>query len=248
MTNIQAGQPDTAYVRSRPDGGDARRPKAVGLVRTGVSGLAAPRHAAEISRHAEQLGYDYLYTVRPPEHPDTDPIGYGLAIATGVQAAALIVYDLASVDNTPARVCETCDLETVCPPVTWARAMHSSITPDHAHPDHPLTVAESHRIMQRHITCRAITCPLKSAALRCLVRAGALVPPAMSPRERAAARGLPFEPIGNELPPKRALGASGTPSPSTLPSVWRGPDLATLLDVLDALTATDSHATRDTRS
>ncbi|MFE9328021.1 hypothetical protein ACIHDR_42820 [Nocardia sp. NPDC052278] len=229
MTNIQAGQPDTAYVRTRPDGRDARRPKAVGLVRTGVSGLAAPRHAAEIRRHAEQLGYHYLYTVRPPDNPDTDPIGYALTIASGVQAAALIVYDLASVDNTPARVCETCDLETVCPPVTWARAMPSSITPDHAHPDHPLTVAESHRIMQRHITCRAIACPIKAAALRCLVRAGALVPPAMSPRERAAARGLPFEPIGNEL------------------HEWRGPDLATLLDVLDALTDTDAHTIRDTR-
>ncbi|WP_062988153.1 hypothetical protein [Nocardia anaemiae] len=231
MTNIQAGQPDTAYVRTRPDGRDACKPKAVGLVRTGVSGLAAPRHAAEIRRHAEQLGYHYLYTVRPPENPDTDPIGYALTIATGVHAAALIVHDLASVDNTPARVCETCDLETVCPPVTWARAMLGSITPAHAHPDHPLTVPESHRIMQRHIACRAITCPKKAAALRCLVRAGALVPPAMSPRERAAARGLPFEPAGNEL------------------AVWRGPDLATLLDVLDALTDADSHsvAAPDTR-
>ena len=129
MTNIQAGQPDTAYVRTRPDGRDARRPKAVGLVRTGVSGLAAPRHAAEIRCHAEQLGYHYLYTVRPPENPDTDSIGYALTIASGVHAAALIVHDLASVDNTPARVCETCDLETVCPPVTWARTPAAASPP-----------------------------------------------------------------------------------------------------------------------
>ncbi|MEV4128532.1 hypothetical protein [Nocardia sp. NPDC049707] len=223
MTNGRAGQPNTADLRIRPGRDETRKPKAVGLVRTDVSGLAAPRHANEIRRHAEQLGYRYLYTVRPPEHPDTDPIGYGLTIASGVHAAALIVYDLASVDNTPARVCETCDLETVCPPVTWARAMSSGLAPEHTHPDHPLTVAEAHRIMQQHITCRAITCPMKAAAFRCLVRVGALVPPAMSPRERAAAHGLPFEPIGNQ------------------PPAWRGPDLATLLDVLDALIDADPH-------
>ncbi|WP_228001129.1 3,4-dihydroxy-2-butanone-4-phosphate synthase [Nocardia australiensis] len=43
-----------------------RKPKAVGLVRADVSGQHALRHAVEIRRHAEQLGYQYLYTVRPP--------------------------------------------------------------------------------------------------------------------------------------------------------------------------------------
>jgi hypothetical protein len=48
----------------------------------------------------------------------------------------------------------------------------------------------------------------------------------MSPRERAAARGLPFPPADHDLP------------------VAVGPDIHTLLDVLDALTdpAADARA------
>ncbi|WP_454197026.1 hypothetical protein [Nocardia sp. Marseille-Q1738] len=44
-----------------------------------------------------------------------------LGIAAGLNVAAIVVYDLAQVDDRPARVCEDFDLETVCPPVTWAR-------------------------------------------------------------------------------------------------------------------------------
>jgi hypothetical protein len=201
----------------RPVIHNAQKPKAVGLVRTDVSGLHAPRHATEIRRHAEQLGYHYLYTVRPPER-EPDPIGYALTIAIGVHAATLVVHDLTTVNNTPARVCEICDLETVCPAVTWALAQPGAIGPAHTYPDHELTVAQSHRIMQQHKTCRAIECPRKAAALSCLVRAGKLVPPASSPRERAATRGLRFEPAPDQLP------------------VSVGPDMQTLLDVLDALT------------
>jgi hypothetical protein len=69
------------------------------------------------------LGYHYVYTVRPPV--DTaDPIGYALGIAAGLDVAAIVTYDLAHVDNQPARVCEDFDLETVCPATTWARAVH----------------------------------------------------------------------------------------------------------------------------
>jgi hypothetical protein len=50
-----------------------RTPTAVGLVRGDVSGLHAPRHAAEIRRYADQLGYSYLCTVRPP-HDCADPV------------------------------------------------------------------------------------------------------------------------------------------------------------------------------
>ncbi|MGW4324304.1 hypothetical protein ACWEKR_00270 [Nocardia sp. NPDC004573] len=193
-------------------------PNAVGLVRTDTSGPHAPRHATEIRRHAEQLGYHYLYTVRPPER-EVDPVGYALAIAVGVHAAALVVHDLTTVDNTPARVCETCDLETVSPAVTWARAQPGAIGPGHAHPDHPLTITEAHRIMQQHRGCRAATCPRKASALSCLVRAGKLVPPVSSPRERAAARGLVFDPPARPLP------------------ISPGLDMETLLNVLDALSA-----------
>ncbi|WP_063048580.1 hypothetical protein [Nocardia arthritidis] len=164
------------------------------------------------------MGYNLLYTVRPPER-DPDPVGYALAIAVGVHAAALVVHDLTTVDNTPARVCETFDLETVCPAMTWARARPGAIAPGHTHPDYALTIAESQRIMQQHRGCRAANCPRKASALSCLVRAGKLVPPVSSPRERAAARGLAFDPPADHLP------------------VSPGPDLETLLHVLDALTS-----------
>lgn len=170
---------------------NASHPKAIGIVRAEISGLDASRHAREIRRHAEGLGYRYLYTVRPPGR-EPDPIGYALAMAVGVGAAAVVVYDLATVGDSPARVCEYCDLETVCPPATWARSLPD---PEHAHPRHPLTVPEARRIMQRHIACSAHCCPLKCAALSCLVRAGKVVPPVSSLRERAALRGIRMEPL-----------------------------------------------------
>jgi hypothetical protein len=45
---------------------DGGRPKAVGLVRTDISGLDIARHATEIRRHADELGYRYLWTRRLP--------------------------------------------------------------------------------------------------------------------------------------------------------------------------------------
>ncbi|MEV5834185.1 hypothetical protein [Nocardia sp. NPDC052112] len=101
-------------------GQDGTRPKAVGFVRSVVSGLNAPRHAVAIQRHARTLGYQYIYTVRPPQD-DPDPIGYALGIAAGLDAVAVVVFDLAQVDDQPARICEDFDLETVCPATTWAR-------------------------------------------------------------------------------------------------------------------------------
>lgn len=99
------------------------KPKAVGFVRADVSGLHSPRHAVAVERHARSLGLRYLYTARPPQGT-TDPIGYALGIAAGLGVAAIVVYDLAQVDNQPARVCADFDLETVCPPQTWARVMY----------------------------------------------------------------------------------------------------------------------------
>jgi hypothetical protein len=42
------------------------RPKAIGFVSNDVSGSDAPRHAIDVQRHAHTLGYQYVYTVRPP--------------------------------------------------------------------------------------------------------------------------------------------------------------------------------------
>ncbi|WP_433726145.1 hypothetical protein ACQP0C_32325 [Nocardia sp. CA-129566] len=111
MTNRQVAERDTER---------SGRPKAIGFVRGDVSGVAAPRHASAVTQHAQLLGYHYVYTVRPPQDAP-DPIGYALGIAAGLDVAAIVVFDLAHVDNQPARVCEDFDLETVCPATTWAR-------------------------------------------------------------------------------------------------------------------------------
>lgn len=124
MTVTLSVSDDQAATRSPPND---KRPKIIGLVRVDVSGLDAPRHAVEIRRYAEALGYRYLYTVRPPMR-EPDPIGYALGIASGVKAAAVVIYDLDTVDHSPARVCEYGDLETVCPPTTWARVGRQSFT------------------------------------------------------------------------------------------------------------------------
>ncbi|GAB2709691.1 hypothetical protein [Nocardia thraciensis] len=200
------------------------RPTAVCMVRGDVSGLKAPEHAVLAQRHAVQLGYIWLYTVRPPaDYPD--PIGYGLGMAAGLNADALVVYDLATVDNDPSRTCETFTLETVSPPNTWMATLPSIANSDHTHPDQPLTAAEAHRILQQHIGCRAVACPRKQSAYSHLVRIGKIVPPVDTVRERAAARGL-------DTPP--SIPEQSEPS---------GPDLQTLLNLLDGLAsnATDSH-------
>ncbi|WP_024802890.1 hypothetical protein [Nocardia sp. BMG51109] len=194
------------------------KPTAVCLVRPDVSGLEAPRHAVETQRHTAKLGYVVLYTVRPPaDHPD--PVGYALGLAAGLAVVAVVVYDLATVDNMPSRVCEMFDLETVCPPVTWTAEQQEVAGREHAHPGHPLTVDEARRIMRQHIGCRALDCARKASAYTCLVRAGKIVPPAETPRERAAARGVRFPPRSSDPPP------------------LAGPDLSTLLALLDGLAA-----------
>ncbi|WP_330232047.1 hypothetical protein OHA40_05905 [Nocardia sp. NBC_00508] len=98
------------------------RPKAIGFVRGDVSGLHAPRHANEVQRHARTLGYQYVYTVRPPAD-EGDPIGYALGMAAGLGVATIVVFDLEHVNNQPALICdEGYDLETVSPQGTWARS------------------------------------------------------------------------------------------------------------------------------
>ena len=114
-------------------------------------------------------------------------------------------------------------LETVSPPQTWAASLPSSIDPVHVHPNHPLTVVEAQRIMQGHVACRAIRCPRKASAYSLLVRAGKIVPPADTPRERAAARKVPFPPLDAD------------------PAVSEIPDIETLLAVLDGLANPDGN-------
>ncbi|MGV9679614.1 hypothetical protein ACWDSJ_30415 [Nocardia sp. NPDC003482] len=65
--------------------------------------------------------------------------------------------------------------------------------------DHSISVEQAHRIMRQHRACRAVWCPMKAAAFGCLVRAGRIVPPSLSPRERAAARGIVFPALDDDF-------------------------------------------------
>jgi len=100
------------------------KPKAIGFVRNDISGVHAPRHALDVQRHANTLGYQCVYTVRPPADVE-DPIAYALGIAAGLDIQVIVVFDLGHVDCRPGLICdEGFDLETVCPQGTWTRSAH----------------------------------------------------------------------------------------------------------------------------
>ncbi|WP_148306723.1 hypothetical protein [Nocardia nova] len=92
--------------------------KAVGLVRPEISGPDTVRHDLEIQCFAYHLGLRWRCTLRPPEGT-RDPVGYALAIAAGLDATAVIVFDLAHVDDRPERVSADFDFATVTPPRLW---------------------------------------------------------------------------------------------------------------------------------
>lgn len=138
-------------------------------------------------RHADKLGYRYVYTVCPPEQLD-DPIGYLLGLVIDMTVAAVVVFDLEPVNHSPARVCEVCDLETVCPPETWARVRVSDARA-HTFPESRLSVEEAARVMQQHPECSVLECARKSTAFTRLVAAGKLTPPAITAADRANERG-----------------------------------------------------------
>ncbi|MGY4102467.1 hypothetical protein ACW2Q0_23355 [Nocardia sp. R16R-3T] len=75
----------------------------------------------------------------------------------------------------------------------------------------------SHELMRQHLSCRVDRCVWKAAAYYTLVAAGRLAPQTLTPRERAAARGIDFPPLEAQ------------------PLVCGGPPLRTLRDVLDRL-------------
>jgi hypothetical protein len=71
----------------------------------------------------------------------------------------------------------------------------------------------AHAQMRRHRGCRVDRCVWKAAAYYTLVDTGRLAPQSLSPRERAAARGIVFPPLGSEPP------AGDGPTPRTLREV-----------------------------
>jgi hypothetical protein len=76
----------------------------------------------------------------------------------------------------------------------------------------------AHEQMRKHRGCRIGRCVWKAAAYYTLVDADRLAPQSLSPRERAAARGLEFPPLDRETYPDG------------------GPTYQTLREVLDKLT------------
>jgi hypothetical protein len=112
----------TQDIESLPTTTASDKPKAIGLVRNDVSGLDAPRHSTDVRRHAQLLGYQYVYTVRPPSDVD-DPIEYALGMAAGLGVDVIVVFGLEHVDCRPGMICDKgFDLETVCPQGTWVRS------------------------------------------------------------------------------------------------------------------------------
>ncbi|WP_063039378.1 hypothetical protein [Nocardia pseudovaccinii] len=79
-------------------------------------------------------------------------------------------------------------------------------------------IESAHEQMREHRACRIGRCVWKTAAYYTLVDAGRLAPQSLTPRERAAARGIEFPPLDNEAY------AGG------------GPTAQTLRDVLNKLT------------
>lgn len=185
------------------------RPRAIGYLRTDISRAHQPRHTDAIRLLARRQGHTLIYIVRLRHGSVPDPVGYLLDIVRATATTTLIVPDLAHVDNRPGPVCDVCDLITVCPEQLWmkSRADASGNTTEptrlpedrHSEPDGRLPPAEAHRIMQAHLTCNPLDCPRKAAAFTRLVEAGELIPASRSPRQRAAARGIPYPPAGSTI-------------------------------------------------
>ncbi len=92
----------------------------------------------------------------------------------------------------------------------------TAITPPHVCADADIALA--HKQMRIHRGCRIDRCVWKAAAFHTLVEAGRIVPQSLSPRVRAAIRGIPFPALDHEPPP------------------FGAPTSRTLREVLDKLT------------
>lgn len=204
----------------------SHHPRAIGNLRTDLS-HDQTRHVEAIRRLARSQGHTLIYIVRLGTDSVADPIGHVLEIVRATTTTTLIIPDLAHLENHPGRVCDTCDLITVCPEQLWQKADANTLnaTPEHlwlpepwhSEPDTRLRITYAHRIMQDHRTCNPLDCPRKSAAFALLAETGKLVPATRSPRERAASRGIPYPPAQFVRPPD-------------------GPSIGTLRRILTGLT------------
>lgn len=133
--------------------------KAVGLVRTELSGIDTAAHALDIQCYAQHLDYRWIYTVRPPRGT-FDPVAYTLGIATTMGASAIIVVDATHIDGRNEFVSAGFDLATITPPRLWRRgASEPAVVP--SAPLHDCTWEPSqleldcaHRLWNLHRDCR----------------------------------------------------------------------------------------------
>ncbi|WP_330232976.1 hypothetical protein OHA40_11135 [Nocardia sp. NBC_00508] len=99
-------------------------PKALGYLRTDVSGPNWQQDEQAILALATRLGYDLVKTVRmnPEIH---DPLSRLLIIVRRLDIAAVITPTLEHIGG-PGRVCRVCSLITIAPEYDWALAYKPS--------------------------------------------------------------------------------------------------------------------------
>ncbi|WP_147286989.1 hypothetical protein [Nocardia otitidiscaviarum] len=103
--------------------------RALGYLRGDISGTGLTRHTDAIRSLANRWDYQLVYIVRLWPSSVPDPLEHVLTIADELSVAAILVPDLAHVDNQPALVCDVCDLITAIPEQTWARTEFVRLPP-----------------------------------------------------------------------------------------------------------------------
>ncbi|MGW0003602.1 hypothetical protein ACWDT6_07145 [Nocardia grenadensis] len=96
------------------------QPRAIGYLRNDLSPFEA-RDTEAIHRLARQQRHTLVYIVRLGPDSVPDAIGHVLDIVRATGTTTLIIPDLAHLENHPGRVCDTCDLMTVCPGQLWVK-------------------------------------------------------------------------------------------------------------------------------
>lgn len=98
-----------------------RRPTAIGFLRADISSYRESSHGHDIRRLAKRMGYELLFVVRFEQDSDAvpDPLEPVLGLVRAIHADAVIVPDLAHVEDQPRPICDVCDLITVYPEQTW---------------------------------------------------------------------------------------------------------------------------------
>ncbi|MGW1740919.1 hypothetical protein ACWCPQ_19170 [Nocardia sp. NPDC001965] len=95
--------------------------RAVGYLRTDLSRYETHDTDA-IRRLARRQGYTLICIVCLGPDAVPDATGYVLDIIRATGTTTLIIPDLAHLENHPGRVCDICDLMTVCPEQLWMKS------------------------------------------------------------------------------------------------------------------------------